>query len=186
MRKVCFCGKERKKKLTDIGFILLVFRGLDNSVFGRFVQGQLDGYSLDIGSDWFVYQSTSVTNLSLLSKLNNCSFALFLLHRKYANLRKSTIMLRVSLRNKRQLMASEESLRTLRSAVAMRHVSETKCFWHIFSIRKYKHFMKSILPGRSTAQRKTDNDFNVGGTIAVILLLLLFIGTSFYLMVTNF
>lgn len=45
--------------------------------------------------------------------------------------------------------------------------------------------MKSLLRRWNTGET-THEDFSMGSTMVVILLLLLFIGTSFYLMITNY
>ena len=47
-------------------------------------------------------------------------------------------------------------------------------------------FMKELLQRISETNEETHEGFNLGGTIMVILLFLVFMATSFYLMVTNY
>ena len=46
--------------------------------------------------------------------------------------------------------------------------------------------MKSILEHLGVVNKERDDDFNWGATIVMILLLLTFIGTSFYILIASY
>lgn len=46
--------------------------------------------------------------------------------------------------------------------------------------------MRSVLERNSVAQQEPREDFHMGGTIAIILLIMLFVGTSFYVLVSSY
>ena len=47
-------------------------------------------------------------------------------------------------------------------------------------------YMKSILERTSVSKGEPGEDFHMGGTIAIILLIMLFVGTSFYVLVSSY
>ena len=58
-------------------------------------------------------------------------------------------------------------------------------FFDLCSLIKLK-FMKELLQRFNETNEDTHEGFHIGGTIMVILLFLVFMATSFYLMVTNY